>query len=103
MCVSYCLFLKAADTGMCLSKTAEPHNDYFSTQFLLSFTCAGMHQVSVDTAMLDCSGALWNAGPKAQFSVKTFEEGGTSKSSASSSSRAAAAAAAAAAANSSRN
>lgn len=92
-------YSQAVDSGMCLSKTVEPHNDYFSTQFLLSFTCAGMHQVSVDTAMLDFSGALWNAGPKAQFSVKTFEEGGTSKSSASSSSRAAAVAAA----NSSRN
>jgi len=77
---------KVVDSGMCLSKTVEPHNDYFSSQFLLSFTCAGAHQVSVDTAMMDSSGALWNAGPKAQFSVKTFEEGGTSKSSASSSS-----------------
>jgi len=77
---------KVVDSGMCLSKTVEPHNDYFSSQFLLSFTCAGAHQVSVDTAMMDFSGALWNAGPKAQFSVKTFEEGGTSKSSASSSS-----------------
>jgi integrator complex subunit 7 len=79
----------------------EPHNDYFSAQFLLSFNAASLHQVFVDTALLDTSDALWNAGPKAQLSVKTFEESGTSKSSSNASS--AARSAATATAGSSRN
>ena len=62
-----------------MTKTVEPHNDYFSAQFLLTFASAGLHQVHVDTALLDTSYALWNAGPKAQLSVKAFEESGPCK------------------------
>lgn len=72
-----------------MNKTVEPHNDYFSAQFLLTFTVGGLHQVYVETALLDTFDALWNAGPKAQLSVKVFEESGSSKTSSSSSSAAA--------------
>lgn len=72
-----------------MNKTVEPHNDYFSAQFLLSFAVAGPHQVYVETALMDTSDALWNAGPKAQLSVKVFEESGSSKATSSSSSTAA--------------
>lgn len=81
--------MQPIDSTLSMSKTVEPHNDYFSAQFLLTFLSAGMHQVFVDTALLDTSDALWNAGPKAQLSVKTFEESGSSKSTSSSSSAAA--------------
>ncbi len=80
---------KPVESTTSMSKTVEPHNDYFSAQFLLTFAAAGMHQVYVDTALLDTFDALWNAGPKAQLSVKTFEESGSSKSTSSSSSTAA--------------
>lgn len=69
-----------------MNKTVEPHNDYFSAQFLLTFAAAGPHQVYVETALLDTFDALWNAGPKAQLSVKIFEESGSSRSASSSSS-----------------
>lgn len=69
-----------------MSKTVEPHNDYFSAQFLLTFAVAGLHQVFVETALLDTFDALWNAGPKSQLSVKVFEESGSSKASSGSSS-----------------
>ena len=69
-----------------MSKTVEPHNDYFSARFLLTFTTAGLHLVNVEAALLDESDALWNAGAKAQLSVKIFEETGAAKSSASGSS-----------------
>jgi len=61
-----------------MSKTVEPHNDYFSAQFLLTFTVAGIHQIYVDTALLDTDDTLWNAGPKAQLSVEIYEESGSS-------------------------
>lgn len=71
-----------------MNKTVEPHNDYFSAQFLLTFTVSGLHQIYVDTALLDTDDALWNAGPKAQLSVKIYEET-SSKTTAGSSSSAA--------------
>lgn len=71
--------MQPIETNSSMTKTVEPHNDYFSAQFLLTFTTAGLHQVYVDTALLDTSYALWNAGPKAQLSVKAFEETGSSK------------------------
>lgn len=72
-----------------MSKIVKPHNDYFSAQFLLTFSSAGLHQVFVDTALIDTGHALWNAGPKAQLSVKTFEDSGSSKGSSGNSSAAA--------------
>ncbi|EFX65676.1 hypothetical protein DAPPUDRAFT_264322 [Daphnia pulex] len=76
------------ESSTSMNKTVEPHNDYFSAQFLLTFATAGLHQVFVETALLDTFDALWNAGPKAQLSVKTFEESGSSKTTSSSSSAA---------------
>lgn len=64
-----------------MSKTVEPHNDYFSARFLLTFATAGLHLVNVEAALLDESDALWNAGAKAQLPVKIFEETGAAKSS----------------------
>lgn len=78
-----------------MTKTVEPHNDYFSAQFLLTFATPGLHQVFVETALLDTSYALWNAGPKGQLSVKAYEETGSSKPVSSGASAAARSAAAA--------
>ncbi|XP_057376792.1 integrator complex subunit 7-like [Daphnia carinata] len=80
---------KPVESNVSMNKTVEPHNDYFSAQFLLTFAAAGLHQVFVETALLDTFDALWNAGPKAQLSVKIFEESGSSRTTSSSSSAAA--------------
>lgn len=62
-----------------MTKTVEPHNDYFSARFLLTFPVSGLHMVNVEAALMDESDALWNAGTKAQLSVKIFEEAGAAK------------------------
>ena len=80
---------KPIETATSMSKTVEPHNVYFPALFLLTFAAARMHEVFVDTALLDTFDALWNAGPKAQLSVKAFEESGSSKTTSSGSSAAA--------------
>jgi integrator complex subunit 7 len=45
-----------------MKTTVEPHNDYFSTQFLLSFTSAGLHDVLIKTALVDTFDALCDYG-----------------------------------------
>ena len=52
-----------------LSETVEPHNDYFSTQFLLAFPVAGIHTVHINTQVLDDDEEIWNTGPAAQLQV----------------------------------
>ena len=53
---------------------ATPHNDYFSVHFLLSFPVTGLHQVVIETFVVDDSGARWNTGPHASLLVKSFDE-----------------------------
>ena len=38
---------KLPDCNQTLEHTVEPHNDFFSTQFLLPFAVPGTHQVSL--------------------------------------------------------
>lgn len=57
-----------------MKQTAEPHNDYFSTQFLLAFPIAGIHLVSIEAAVVDENGVEWRTGPKASLSVKSYDE-----------------------------
>ncbi|KAL0163955.1 hypothetical protein M9458_039708, partial [Cirrhinus mrigala] len=51
-----------------------PHNDYFSTQFLLNFSILGTHLVSVEASVVDTSGIEWKTGPKTTVSVKSLED-----------------------------
>ncbi len=41
------LSLKTPDCNQSLEQVAEPHNDFFSGQFLLPFPVAGTHQVKI--------------------------------------------------------
>ena len=41
---------KLPDCNQTLEHTVEPHNDFFSTQFLLPFAVPGTHQVSLYTS-----------------------------------------------------
>jgi len=53
---------------------AAPHNEYFSVQFLLAFPVTGLHQVVIETSIVDAEGARWNTGPRATLLVKSYDE-----------------------------
>lgn len=57
-----------------IEQRVEPHNDYFSTQFLLNFSVLGTHAVAVDASVVDESGIEWKTGPKVTVSVKSLED-----------------------------
>uniref|UniRef100_A0A8C5MR27 Integrator complex subunit 7 n=1 Tax=Leptobrachium leishanense TaxID=445787 RepID=A0A8C5MR27_9ANUR len=57
-----------------MEQRVEPHNDYFSTQFLLNFSVLGTHQITVESSVVDCNGILWKTGPKSMIFVKSLED-----------------------------
>uniref|UniRef100_I3JFF9 Integrator complex subunit 7 n=1 Tax=Oreochromis niloticus TaxID=8128 RepID=I3JFF9_ORENI len=57
-----------------IKQRVEPHNDYFSTQFLLNFSILGTHTVTVEASVVDESGIEWKTGPKTTVSVKSLED-----------------------------
>ncbi|XP_062324301.1 integrator complex subunit 7 [Osmerus eperlanus] len=57
-----------------IEQRVEPHNDYFSTQFLLNFSILGSHTVNVEASVVDESGIEWKSGPKTTVSVKSLED-----------------------------
>jgi hypothetical protein len=52
----------------------EPHNEYFSTSFILPFPILGIHSVVMDAAIVDESGATWRTGPRASLTVKSYDD-----------------------------
>uniref|UniRef100_A0A8C3G3R5 Integrator complex subunit 7 n=1 Tax=Cyclopterus lumpus TaxID=8103 RepID=A0A8C3G3R5_CYCLU len=57
-----------------IEQQVEPHNDYFSIQFLLNFSILGTHTVTVEASVVDESGIEWKTGPKTTVSVKSLED-----------------------------
>ncbi|KAG8584348.1 hypothetical protein GDO81_008788 [Engystomops pustulosus] len=57
-----------------IEQRVEPHNDYFSTQFLLNLAVLGTHQVTVEASVMDSNGILWKTGPKTTIFVKSLED-----------------------------
>ncbi|ESP02279.1 hypothetical protein LOTGIDRAFT_91873, partial [Lottia gigantea] len=57
-------------TSHFLTRTIEPHNDYFCVNFLLPFPILGIHGITIEAAIVDESGAVWNTGPKETLTVK---------------------------------
>uniref|UniRef100_A0A3B1KBX4 Integrator complex subunit 7 n=1 Tax=Astyanax mexicanus TaxID=7994 RepID=A0A3B1KBX4_ASTMX len=57
-----------------IEQRVEPHNDYFSTQFLLNFSVLGSHSVTVEASVVDDSGVEWKTGPKSVVTVKSLED-----------------------------
>lgn len=57
-----------------IEQRVEPHNDYFSTQFVLNFSILGTHTVTVEASVVDESGTEWKTGPKTTVSVKSLED-----------------------------
>ena len=45
------LFQPAESVPNDLKNSTEPHNDYFSTQFLLTFPVTGIHQVQIEVCL----------------------------------------------------
>ncbi|KAG8504419.1 Integrator complex subunit 7 [Galemys pyrenaicus] len=57
-----------------MEQRVEPHNDYFSTQFLLSFAVLGTHAVTVESSVRDADGTVWRTGPRTTVFVKSLED-----------------------------
>ncbi|XP_065487189.1 integrator complex subunit 7 isoform X2 [Caloenas nicobarica] len=57
-----------------MEQRVEPHNDYFSTQFLLNFVILGTHNITVESSVIDSNGIVWKTGPKTTILVKSLED-----------------------------
>lgn len=57
-----------------MEQQVEPHNDYFSTQFLLNFSVLGTHLITVESSVRDADGAVWRTGPRTTIFVKSLED-----------------------------
>uniref|UniRef100_A0A8C9LAU1 Integrator complex subunit 7 n=1 Tax=Pavo cristatus TaxID=9049 RepID=A0A8C9LAU1_PAVCR len=57
-----------------MEQRVEPHNDYFSTQFLLNFVILGTHNITVESSVIDSNGIVWKTGPKTTIFVKSLED-----------------------------
>jgi len=65
---------KEQSTSTSLEQEAEPHNDFFSSQFLVPFPSPGLYTVNIDTAWKDKEGISWRTGAKCNLTVKSFED-----------------------------
>ncbi|XP_034368950.1 integrator complex subunit 7 [Arvicanthis niloticus] len=57
-----------------MEQRVEPHNDYFSTQFLLNFAVLGTHSITVESSVRDANGIIWKTGPRTTMFVKSLED-----------------------------
>ncbi|KAH9499613.1 Integrator complex subunit 7 [Bulinus truncatus] len=57
-----------------LSQTVQPHNDYFSTSFVLPFSVNGIHVARVEAGVVDENGVIWNTGPRASLTIKSYDD-----------------------------
>nr|XP_048295359.1 integrator complex subunit 7 isoform X2 [Myodes glareolus] len=57
-----------------MEQRVEPHNDYFSTQFLLNFAVLGTHSITVESSVRDANGIVWKTGPRTTMFVKSLED-----------------------------
>ncbi|XP_044278104.1 integrator complex subunit 7 isoform X2 [Varanus komodoensis] len=57
-----------------MEQMVEPHNDYFSTQFLLNFIIVGTHSITVESSVRDLNGIIWKTGPKTTLLIKSLED-----------------------------
>uniref|UniRef100_H3AI56 Integrator complex subunit 7 n=1 Tax=Latimeria chalumnae TaxID=7897 RepID=H3AI56_LATCH len=57
-----------------MEQRVQPHNDYFSTQFLLNFAVLGNHSITVEASVADSNGIIWKTGPKTTIAAKSLED-----------------------------
>ncbi|KAI1292120.1 Integrator complex subunit 7 [Halotydeus destructor] len=62
------------DTGINVNTVVVPHNDYFQTQLLLSFSEVGVHTINVESSIIDENGAQWKTGPSLTIQVHAVED-----------------------------
>ncbi|KAB7500558.1 Integrator complex subunit 7 [Armadillidium nasatum] len=60
-----------------LSQTVRPHNDFFTTHFLLGFPIPGNYQVTVEASVTDSEDDVWQTGPSLSLSVKAQDDSST--------------------------
>jgi integrator complex subunit 7 len=65
--------LKQDTNPTTMNSLAIPHNDYFQTQFLLAFSCSGLHTITVEASIIDENEAQWKTGPVLNTSVKVVD------------------------------
>merc|ERR1719334_1242528 len=65
---------KIDNTTTNLEQEVEPHNDFFSSQFLVPFPSPGLYTVNIETAWKDKQGVSWRTGSKCSITVKSFED-----------------------------
>lgn len=58
----------------CLTQVVNPHHDFFSAQFLLSFPQGGQYQICITASIVDEEGQVWRTGPKNYLVVKVYDE-----------------------------
>ena len=58
-----------------IEKECQPHNDFFTQQFLILFPIAGTHQLFIEAKLIDDQGVTWKSGVKASLNIKAFEDG----------------------------
>ena len=57
-----------------LESTVKLSNEYFSTEFLLSFTEPGIHTAKIVCYMLDSNDIKWDINCNADVVVKSYKE-----------------------------
>ena len=58
-----------------LHDAVEPHNEYFSSQFLVAFNTTGQHELIIIASVRDDAGAVWETGPQVIVHVDVLEHG----------------------------
>merc|ERR1739845_35479 len=62
------------ETSVALQQEVEPHNDFFTAQFLVPFPQAGLYNMNISTEWKDADGGSWSTGAKQTITVKSFED-----------------------------
>ena len=57
-----------------MEQEAEPHNDFFVSQFLVPFPNPGQYTVNIETMFKDGQGRSWFTGSSSSITVKSFED-----------------------------
>ena len=67
--------MKIPDCNLILEQIVKPHNDFFTAQFLLPFPVSGLHQIVIETHVIDKNEIQWKNNEKKTLNVKAFEDG----------------------------
>ncbi len=63
-----------------MQDTVQPHNEYFSSQFLIAFNTSTNHELKIIASVRDEAGGLWETGPQVLVHVDVIEHGAIRRS-----------------------